>query len=285
MFTTEIAVADDAFWCILSFFLILEIHFSQNCPSFSILFFLNNSIDCNKSYHPLSLHEFIFTNYYQNRKNSINKDYQNFYSICSNSNEIQYIWKFLPKSRKKSFPPSFPSFDRPSHVTNHTIQTPRTRSRARTIRVSMFHSWNGIRGLFRSCKSLWIGHRRGIWFQKPSQIRPSLRSQFHRGHHSARWEFDGSVGKKKVGEKKKKRKKMPGRWNTRINERAEARRLRRQIVSRAQSTYGRDAADGTRDTRVRSSRRRKWTGRGGLVGVARATGTQRKRGRSVWPLD
>lgn len=115
----------------------------------------------------------------------------------------------------------------------------------------------------------------------------SLQLQFHRGHQAGGNSRDGSVGKKKKKRKgdiavgKKKKKKNSSRRNTRINECAEARRLRRQIVSRAQSTYGRDAADGTGDTRVRSSRRRKWTGRGGLVSRA----PPEHRGKGGVPCD
>lgn len=213
------------------------------------------------------------------KRTNIIKDYQNFYSTY-NSNKIQYIWKFLAKSRK--IVSTIISILRPSHVTNHTIQTPRTQSCTRTYSGFNVSSWNAIRGLFRSCKSLWIGHRRGIWFQKPCKFVPpiaiSSRQVGIRGMDP--WEKKKKKeGGYRGGEKKKK--KNSSRRNTRINECAEARRLRRQIVSRAQSTYGRDAADGTGDTRVRSSRRRKWTGRGGLVSRA----PPEHRGKGGVPCD
>lgn len=278
MFTTEIAVADDAFWCILSFFLILEIHFSQNCPSFSILFFLNNSIDCNKSYHPFhctNLFLPITTKIERIVLIKIIKTFILSVPIPMKSNISGNFCRNREKNRSRHhFHPSI--VPATSQIIRFKLLE---RDRAHVqfgfqcfIREMVYAAYSAHVNPFESAIAAEFGFKNLRKFVRPSDRNFIAATIPPGGNSMDPWE-------------KKKRKKMPGRWNTRINERAEARRLRRQIVSRAQSTYGRDAADGTRDTRVRSSRRRKWTGRGGLVGVARATGTQRKRGRSVWPLD
>lgn len=173
MFTTEIAVLDDAFRCILILRHFRDPLFQNYYGSRMILF-----------------HNFVKTI----------KDYQNFYSIC-NSNKIQYISKFL-RDREKSFP----SLDRPNHVTNRTIQTPRTQSCTRTIQVSMFHremlygAYSAHVNPFESAIAAEFGFK--------NLANSSLQLQFHPG----RWEFEGWIrGKKRKGiaVEKKKKKRQP----------------------------------------------------------------------------